>query len=110
MSNSNSRISIQETTWLDISVPPEMVPEFKQMVIRATNTWQDMSTEMRMFMDRILGQEVIMEATYSGKVSKKNKIVVAIGCPPAPVLAEPEKPYKCPECKTVPCSCTFTHY
>jgi hypothetical protein len=57
-------ISITETTWIDISVPPELKEEFKHMVVRAMNTWQNPSDAMVRFTDRLLGQERIMAATY----------------------------------------------
>ena len=59
MSN-NKRISVQETNWLDISIPPSMVEEFKKMASRAMNTWQDCSPEMRDFYDRLMDKEHIM--------------------------------------------------
>ena len=45
---------------VDITVPRLMVPEFMQMVQRATSTWQDMSPDMRDFADRVLGREDVM--------------------------------------------------
>lgn len=46
--------------WLDITVPPVMVEEFKQLVSRATSTWQDMSPDMRHFADRILQRDHVV--------------------------------------------------
>lgn len=87
MSKNNKFISVQETTWLDISVPPEMKEEFKQMVRRSIGTWQDASPEMRRFVDRLLGQEDIMKSTYDtgrGKL-KENEIVQVIKSEPPQV-------------------------
>lgn len=51
---------VQDQGWIDITIPPEMTEEFKVLVRRATNTWQDMSPEMRDFADRVLGVDKIM--------------------------------------------------
>lgn len=64
MSKQGKYISIQETAYLDITVPPEMVMEFKQLVRRSINTWPDASPEMRRFVDQLMGQEDIMQSTY----------------------------------------------
>lgn len=70
------RISVQETNWLDISIPPSMVAEFKQMAVRAISTWQDCSPEMRDFYDRLLGKEHIMG--YNMKESLRPKAVTVV--------------------------------
>ena len=58
--------------WIDVSIPPEMSEEFKVLVTRATNTWQDMSPEMRDFADRVLGKDKIvgqnMKAGHSDNI------------------------------------------
>lgn len=63
-SKDNNCITVRETTWLDISVPPVLKREFKTMVQRSMNTWQDASPEIRKFADKILGREEVMQSSY----------------------------------------------
>ena len=39
---------------MQITVPPELIPEFIQMVERATNTWQDKSKDMYDFRNKLV--------------------------------------------------------
>lgn len=82
---------------LVIAIPPAMNAEFREAIARAMLTWQDVSPEFRDFHDRLRGVEGIMGENM------KAPLVVTIR--DVPVVA-----YKCPECRTVPCSCTFKHY
>lgn len=72
----DKEISITDSGgYVDITVPPAMVEEFKQLVRRSINTWQNMSPNMRRFADKLLGEGEIMQATYSSNSSR-----ICLGC------------------------------
>lgn len=59
--NTNTRVNRiscvpQPDGSIDMVIPAGIAAEFKQLVRRATHTWQDQSAEMRDFADRILGR------------------------------------------------------
>lgn len=46
--------------FVDIVIPPASAAEFRVLVQRAANTWQDMSPDMRDFVDRVLERDHVM--------------------------------------------------
>lgn len=59
------------STGLNINVPPELIPEFIQMVERATNTWQDKSKSIADFRNKLVAikRDLIAES----RITKKDK-------------------------------------
>lgn len=83
--------------WIDVSVPPAMADEFKTMVTRAIQTWQDMSPQMRDFADRVLGREDSMGQNMKWDLPAEDKYELA---KMTAVTAE-----RCPKCLMLPCTC-----
>jgi hypothetical protein len=110
---------------VDITVPHLMVAEFAQLVSRAMSTWQDVSPDMRDFADRVLGREGVvgsnMKEGYQKDITPEEartivKQLATRSCCGTLLreqhlasCTELAKIFKCPECRTVPCSCTFKH-
>ena len=72
----------EENGTIAIAIPAELVPEFKQLVARAMNTWERASPEMKKFRDDVSGMSKLLN-----KVSAK----------------------RCPKCLHLPCECTVAY-
>lgn len=65
------RITITEgSTDTIIGIPSEALPEFKEAMTRAMNTWQSPSPEFRQFYDRLRGMEEITKGNMYKEFSK----------------------------------------